>query len=1369
MDSNSTTNIGRYRITAVLGQGGMGIVYKAEDSEIRRQVAIKMILASMVNSDLVDRFYDEVRVTANLHHPNIVTVYDWGKEKGNPYIVMEFLDGISLDKGRITAKNPQLALYHQLGVLIQVCAGLQYAHNHGVIHRDVKPANIVVLDDRTVKLVDFGIARLIDDQTRRSGVTRDGQVIGSLDYMSPEQLEGKPIDHRSDVYSSGVVLYHLLTETLPFRGVDTASTVAKILHSKPRPLSDYMSVYPAELDEIFSRVLAKSRGDRFQSADEFELELTSVQSKLKRSFATDYITKAEACIERSDWDNAKGHLLELLTIDRGHERANELLREIQQILRRDRRIAEARELMSQAEQAAAQRQYDDALSLMEQAIQLDNTDLGLRMFRDQVREAKERHDKSLRALARAQSLLEAEELDDALIAVSEALALEPDQTRARELRHLITNKVTDRSRRHQFATLIEEIRKEIAARRFTSALELFRRASLIEPSSAELQELNRLALAGKEQERRRTELQRISIEARELASQKQFDLALKRVSHARQAYPEEPAVHQLQQEIEELRSADEYRTRVSNQLRSAYQLIDSGDFVSAVKLLEVAVDESPNDPDLKAALEQAQAFKALKQKDQEAELERIREAEVQKQQYEAELERKRREAEAYRLQMEAQFEAERRETELEIQRKEAELEKQRQEADAQRLKQEAEILRKQREARVEAERKAAELERQRRDAEARRREQDAEIQRKQREAQLERERQEAELERQRRDLEARRLEQEALFERQRREDLLQRERQEAEAKLRYEKEEATRKWTPEPPLESRVTVDPAGSSDATQAEPAASPVDATRAYKVESESRAGPRRSAAEEVKGERWAGLSLRSLTAAGFVILLATGAFLAKRWMDHRPPPAPKQFEIMIESDPPHALVHIKGSNLTCETPCSDLKLAPGSYEIEATLENYQTMTQAVKVPNQARVRFDLNPMPLPEKGVEPVPTISMLIHTMVGAIVTVDDKQYRTKNDGTLEVNVAGNSTHTIRVQKEGFKAREQVVRVGGDNVSLSLALSPDLVTVLIRKAPPGARVLVDEKPQATVAKDGTAKFQLSTGEHAFALSTPNGTAAAISRSVKTGQSLVLDDLPIPVPVKPSMDAAESEWDKVKDSNSTAELQSFIDHHPTGSQAELARLKIDQLDGTRALSAGSRTMLQDYLTRHPNGQSVDQCRSALDELDWKAVENSNDPGKLQEFIDSHGNSKFKDQALAKIADIRKSTVSRETDLRKSTVPRETDDEGSIRTVLNTYAGAIQDRNRLRLRRIYPGLDDKTFDRMRESFANAESIKVELKITKGPIIEANGTTAHVSCDQLVEVKVHGSTQSLPRTTLTFTLAKDNGEWFIDRVTSER
>jgi serine/threonine-protein kinase len=1283
----------------------MGVVYKAEDSEIRRQVAIKMILAAMVGeADLVNRFYDEVRVTANLHHPNIVTVYDWGKEDGNPYIVMEFLDGFSLDKLRVTVANEQLLLYQQLDVVIQVCAGLQHAHDNGVIHRDIKPANIVILRDKTVKLVDFGIARLCDTRITRAGVTRDGQIIGSLEYMSPEQLEGLSVDHRTDVYSSGVVLYRLLTDALPFHGADVTATVTKILHSKPRPLSDYLSVYPAELDEILGRALAKHRAERFQSADEFALELSSVQSKLKRSFAVEYITKAEACVERSDWTSAKSLLIELLNIDRGHERANELLREIQQIVRRDQRVAEARGLKSQAEQEFTQRHYDEALSLMEQAIRLNDTDLGLRMFRDQVREASERSEKCRRAVGKAESLLEAEELDDARIAASEALALEPEQTKARELHQLITRRIADRARRHQIETLIREGQREIDARRFTSALELLKRASVIEPNSPVIEELNKLALAGREQERRRNELQRMITEAQDLATRKQFGPALETLAPALREFPDDANALGLRQAIEKQRTAEEHRNRIATKVRTAYQLIESGDLPAAVRFLEAAVAESPDNADLKGA--QALALQALRQKETE-ELDRIREEEE--------------EAKTRKYQ-----------TELEGQRRENELQQ------------------RQTQARLAIERKQAELEGRRKQAEARRLEHQAEI-----------ERQDTELARQRKGVESKlpqRLEKDA------------RSKQEVESatpeRPQSERKVADHEPSAIEPLQATVIVASAAApAPVAKLEPAPSPDQATKLYELRPEQRVEPAPLVSKEERGDR-PRIPIRTVTtAAAVLVLLATAAFLVKRWWDHRPPPQPQQFVVKIESTPPHARIQIKGLNITCETPCGDLRLAPGRYEIEATLDQYQHSTQAVQVPDQAGgVHFSLNPLPPVEATSKPTPPVNLTIRTSPDATVTVDDKVYKTKSDGTIKAEVASNTAHAIHVQRDGFKAVDQNVSVASKNMEVPIRLEavPDAVTILVKKAPPNASLLVDGSPKATISKDGTAKFQIPSGTHRFALSTSNGTAPDIARSSKTGEKLTLDNLPVPVAAaKPPVDTTDADWNRVKDSNDRTELQTFVDRHPASSYTDSAKAKIDQLDWNSASSSGSRSQLQDYLAKHPDGQSAQTCRDALDGLDWKEVQNTNDPAKLQEFVDLHPKSKFRSKAEERIASLNQPSV-------HPTPARATDDDAHlIQKVIDSYQAAYQGKDKMRLRRVWPALTDREYDNITKSFRDAESIEIAMKVKQGPAID--GSSARVTYDQVIKVKVQGSTQSIP-SVATFALKKDTGgEWYIEKVTTSK
>src|SRR5438067_206766 len=231
------TKIGKYDVIDVLGEGGMGIVYRAVDNRIGRLVAIKMMTGGYAdNPDLLKRFYREAQSTGSLQHPNIVTVYDLGDQDGNPYLVMEYLEGESLDS--IINSHRNLSILEKIGYMSDVCQGLAYAHQRGIVHRDIKPGNVMVLKSGNVRIVDFGIAHIA--QLGDKSVTRTGQIIGSLGYMSPEQVNGRAVDKRTDIFSTAVVLYQLLTYTLPFDAETTAATLLKIVHDPPPPLGRFL-------------------------------------------------------------------------------------------------------------------------------------------------------------------------------------------------------------------------------------------------------------------------------------------------------------------------------------------------------------------------------------------------------------------------------------------------------------------------------------------------------------------------------------------------------------------------------------------------------------------------------------------------------------------------------------------------------------------------------------------------------------------------------------------------------------------------------------------------------------------------------------------------------------------------------------------------------------------------------------------------------------------------------------------------------------------------------------------------------------------------------------------------------------------------
>jgi serine/threonine-protein kinase len=270
---------GRYRILRKLGSGGMANVYLAEDEELGRRVAIKILNDRHASDDsFVERFRREAKNAAGLSHPNIVSVYDRGEAEGTYYIAMEYLEGRSL-KDRIIAEGP-LPIDQAVEVTRQVLRAVGFAHRRGIVHRDIKPHNVLLAQDGATgdgesrfKVTDFGISR-----TAASQMTEAGSIVGTAQYLSPEQARGAAVDQRSDIYSVGILLYELLTGKLPFTGETPLEIAMKHLSEVPRAPSAVRPDVPADLDMIVLRALAKDPEDRFQSAEEMERELARVEA-----------------------------------------------------------------------------------------------------------------------------------------------------------------------------------------------------------------------------------------------------------------------------------------------------------------------------------------------------------------------------------------------------------------------------------------------------------------------------------------------------------------------------------------------------------------------------------------------------------------------------------------------------------------------------------------------------------------------------------------------------------------------------------------------------------------------------------------------------------------------------------------------------------------------------------------------------------------------------------------------------------------------------------------------------------------------------------------------------------------------------------
>jgi serine/threonine protein kinase len=269
--------LGPYQVDRLIGKGGMGEVYRACDTRLNRDVALKVLDASSpADPERLARFTREAQTTAQLNHPNIVAVYDVGSHAGVPFVVTELLDGETIRvKMRNGALPPRVAVRYALGI----ARGLVAAHRLGIAHRDLKPENIFITRDERVKILDFGLAKCRHEThgLRDSSIsTGPGTVLGTVGYMSPEQVRGLPTDHRSDIFSLGVILYEMMAGTAPFHGDSAVETLNAILKEDPPSLRRLVPQLPVELERVIGHCLEKAADDRFQTARDliFSLALT---------------------------------------------------------------------------------------------------------------------------------------------------------------------------------------------------------------------------------------------------------------------------------------------------------------------------------------------------------------------------------------------------------------------------------------------------------------------------------------------------------------------------------------------------------------------------------------------------------------------------------------------------------------------------------------------------------------------------------------------------------------------------------------------------------------------------------------------------------------------------------------------------------------------------------------------------------------------------------------------------------------------------------------------------------------------------------------------------------------------------------------
>jgi hypothetical protein len=502
-------HIGRYQVRERLGQGGMGVLYLALDPAIDRLVALKLLRVNQ--AEIRERFLREARLAARLQHPNIVTIFDVGEHQGQPFIAMEYIPGETL--AELIARRASLPLTRKLAMMTEVCGGLAYAHKHGIVHRDVKPANLMVSrDSHLVKILDFGIARGAE-----STLTQVGMLMGTPNYMSPEQVQGAIVDHRSDIFAVGAVLYELLVYRQAFQAENQAALLNKILTESPEPVTAVNTDLDPALAVIVHRALAKRGEDRYQELKALAADLTRVMQRIEsaqggQTMQADahrpppppagrrladpsrlaerraariagHLDAAEAKLAAGDLDAALADAELAAEIDtedprvvRLHERIRREIdvRDVAQF------VADARGLIERGALTEAGAALSQAAALDPDADSVVACQQALARAREAYEQAQARARALQAALARARDAFADGAFEAALRATSEALSLGGDDREARSLQQHIRESL-DRTIR----TVLDAARDEHAAGRTAEAI---RRLEAFTPRRQEIDE-----------------------------------------------------------------------------------------------------------------------------------------------------------------------------------------------------------------------------------------------------------------------------------------------------------------------------------------------------------------------------------------------------------------------------------------------------------------------------------------------------------------------------------------------------------------------------------------------------------------------------------------------------------------------------------------------------------------------------------------------------------------------------------------------------------------------------------------------------------------------------------------------------------------
>ena len=602
--------VGKYEIISEIGRGAMGAVYKARDPLIGRLVALKTITSGVsAQANPLERFYQEARSAGALQHPNIVTIYELGHEKNTPFIAMEYIEGESLD--HLIEQRLVLPLSVKLGYIVRVCEALSYAHNHNVIHRDVKPGNIMVTKEGVVKVVDFGIARLTD-----LSLTQPHMMIGSRAYMSPQLYKGERADARADIWAVGVTLYEFIAYRRPFGGDSEAELMFHILSDPLPALQSVASDCPDELGNIVGKMLEKKAQDRYQSMEDVLGDLEPLWKSTQQATVVGLVADCQQLVAAKDLQRAQGLLRKALQVDTSNTQAKSLLEKVTAELRRSQILPRLNEHLERGHGFLLTGKLREARAEVEAALGLDSRHEPAQKLREELEAAAARAQEVEQKLRLTKQRLAEGALTEAAAALGSALELDAANPQAQELRRQIQEEKTRREKRKNLSEILHRARTLWTALNYEECLQVLDEGLREFPREAEFIKLQQMARHDLEDLQKQRQLG----EVRRLIAQQDFAQARRVIDPIATKYAQDSAVKNLQNLVLDGEREQQKTSRLVEEMAGLRSFLRDGKFVEAVAKGEALLQEYPAEFELKEIVDYARGEAAQQEQRQQEKL-----------------------------------------------------------------------------------------------------------------------------------------------------------------------------------------------------------------------------------------------------------------------------------------------------------------------------------------------------------------------------------------------------------------------------------------------------------------------------------------------------------------------------------------------------------------------------------------------------------------------------------------------------------------------------------------------------------------------------------------------------------------------------